>query len=485
MRSRRDATSSNPTSTTSNSSSSPSGPVSAMPRPSCIEITDRVPAGLGDVRRPLLSASDDDPVGRRTDVPPVVPGSRRRSSATRPPSARRRTSARCDPGDRDRRPTSTEIGHERDDTIRRRRAAEPTARTIRAVVLARRRRPTTRPRSVPDSTASTIRRRPRRRTTDDDFRFTFDDDRRPLTADSRRRRRTPIGGRRACSVASRRAVSSRRPEAELSRLEEDVLAIWEKDSTFERSIEQREAGVAGDNEFVFYDGPPFANGLPHYGHLLTGFVKDAIPRYQTMRGRRVERRFGWDCHGLPAEVKAEQELGHLRAPGDHRVRHRQVQRRVPHERAAVHERVARLRHPSGALGRLRQRLQDARPDLHGERHVGVQDPVGQGPDLRGLPGAGVLLALRDAAEQHRDPHGRRVPRPSGSGAHRRFRTRNGRADPGLDDHAVDAAVEPGARRRTRHRLRDRRTRRRAVHPRRGAASARTPPNSARRPASAR
>jgi hypothetical protein len=58
------------------------------------------------------------------------------------------------------------------------------------------------------------------------------------------------------------------------------------------------------NEFVFYDGPPFANGLPHYGHLLTGYVKDVVPRYQTMRGRRVERRFGWDCHGLPAEMEA-------------------------------------------------------------------------------------------------------------------------------------------------------------------------------------
>ena len=67
-------------------------------------------------------------------------------------------------------------------------------------------------------------------------------------------------------------------------------------------------GPGGDNEFVFYDGPPFANGLPHYGHLLTGFVKDAVPRYQTMRGHRVERRFGWDCHGLPAEMEAEKEL---------------------------------------------------------------------------------------------------------------------------------------------------------------------------------
>ena len=59
------------------------------------------------------------------------------------------------------------------------------------------------------------------------------------------------------------------------------------------------AGEDGSNEFVFYDGPPFANGLPHYGHLLTGYVKDLVARYQTMRGRRVERRFGWDTHGLP------------------------------------------------------------------------------------------------------------------------------------------------------------------------------------------
>jgi isoleucyl-tRNA synthetase len=89
-------------------------------------------------------------------------------------------------------------------------------------------------------------------------------------------------------------------------LEHTVLARWAAERTFERSVEQR---PAGDNDFVFYDGPPFANGLPHYGHLLTGYVKDAVPRYQTMRGRRVERRFGWDCHGLPAEMEAEKELG--------------------------------------------------------------------------------------------------------------------------------------------------------------------------------
>ena len=95
----------------------------------------------------------------------------------------------------------------------------------------------------------------------------------------------------------------------LPEVEQRVLDFWKKDDTFRASVEARPAGDNGSNEFVFYDGPPFANGLPHYGHLLTGYVKDIVPRYQTMRGRRVERRFGWDCHGLPAEVEAERQLG--------------------------------------------------------------------------------------------------------------------------------------------------------------------------------
>ncbi len=99
------------------------------------------------------------------------------------------------------------------------------------------------------------------------------------------------------------------PQPNFPALEQAILERWDAEDTFQRSIDQRDSGTNGANEFVFYDGPPFANGLPHYGHLLTGFVKDAIPRYQTMQGRRVERRFGWDCHGLPAEVKAEEELG--------------------------------------------------------------------------------------------------------------------------------------------------------------------------------
>jgi isoleucyl-tRNA synthetase len=100
------------------------------------------------------------------------------------------------------------------------------------------------------------------------------------------------------------------PNPSFPKLEEEILAFWKRERIFEQSVERRPAKRDGEsNEFVFYDGPPFANGLPHYGHLVTGFVKDIVPRYQTMRGHKVERRFGWDCHGLPAELQAESELG--------------------------------------------------------------------------------------------------------------------------------------------------------------------------------
>ncbi len=88
-------------------------------------------------------------------------------------------------------------------------------------------------------------------------------------------------------------------------LEADVLDYWERDDTFRASIARRDDCP----EYVFYDGPPFANGLPHYGHLLTGYVKDIVPRYRTMRGYKVDRRFGWDTHGLPAELEVQRQLG--------------------------------------------------------------------------------------------------------------------------------------------------------------------------------
>lgn len=129
------------------------------------------------------------------------------------------------------------------------------------------------------------------------------------------------------------------PNPDFPGIEENVLEYWQQDGTFKKSVDNRPATIEGNkkggqqadhsheqaerrltaksgdfagaktnNEYVFYDGPPFANGLPHYGHLLTGFVKDCYARYHTMKGERVERRFGWDCHGLPAEMGAEKEL---------------------------------------------------------------------------------------------------------------------------------------------------------------------------------
>jgi isoleucyl-tRNA synthetase len=92
-------------------------------------------------------------------------------------------------------------------------------------------------------------------------------------------------------------------------LERKTLEFWQENKIFERSIETPAGKTAqAKSEYVFFDGPPFANGLPHYGHLLTGYVKDTIPRYQTMQGKKVDRRFGWDCHGLPAEMESEKEL---------------------------------------------------------------------------------------------------------------------------------------------------------------------------------
>ena len=127
-------------------------------------------------------------------------------------------------------------------------------------------------------------------------------------------------------------------------------------------MERNPAGENGANEFVFYDGPPFANGLPHYGHLLTGYVKDVVPRFQTMRGRagraplrlglpRAARRAGGACRMLGLKTKAEiEEMG--------------IEKFNEACRASVlryTDEWQELRHPAGPLGRLRPRLQDARP----------------------------------------------------------------------------------------------------------------------------
>jgi len=99
-----------------------------------------------------------------------------------------------------------------------------------------------------------------------------------------------------------RAVTTR---VDFPAMEEGILSFWQQEDIFGKSITMRPA----TDEFVFYDGPPFATGLPHFGHLVPGTIKDAIPRYKTMKGKRVQRRFGWDCHGLPVEFEMEKTLG--------------------------------------------------------------------------------------------------------------------------------------------------------------------------------
>ncbi|MBB2974552.1 isoleucyl-tRNA synthetase [Microbacterium endophyticum] len=113
-------------------------------------------------------------------------------------------------------------------------------------------------------------------------------------------RRSAFGAAADSTTANAVVPSPRFPD-----IERDVLEFWKADDTFRASIAQRE----GAEEWVFYDGPPFANGLPHYGHLLTGYAKDLFPRFQTMRGKKVDRVFGWDTHGLPAELEAMKQLG--------------------------------------------------------------------------------------------------------------------------------------------------------------------------------
>ncbi|MFE6733319.1 isoleucine--tRNA ligase [Microbacterium sp. NPDC057650] len=106
-------------------------------------------------------------------------------------------------------------------------------------------------------------------------------------------------------AALRQAQGPVTPSPRFPEIEREVLEFWKTDDTFRASIAQRE----GADEWVFYDGPPFANGLPHYGHLLTGYAKDVFPRFQTMLGKKVDRVFGWDTHGLPAELEAMKQLG--------------------------------------------------------------------------------------------------------------------------------------------------------------------------------
>ena len=101
------------------------------------------------------------------------------------------------------------------------------------------------------------------------------------------------------------ASTETKPAFSFVAMEHDVLALWERHDVFRRTL----AATAGERPYIFYDGPPFATGLPHHGHLVASVIKDVVPRYWTMQGRHVLRRFGWDCHGLPIEQEIDKSLG--------------------------------------------------------------------------------------------------------------------------------------------------------------------------------
>lgn len=103
------------------------------------------------------------------------------------------------------------------------------------------------------------------------------------------------------------------PNPDFPQLEQDVLRYWDTNGTFQKSIDENPSGEHSSNEFVFFDGPPFANGLPHYGHLLTGYAKDVVPRYQTMKGRRVNRVFGWTRTACPPNSKRRRNSASTRS----------------------------------------------------------------------------------------------------------------------------------------------------------------------------
>ncbi|MCQ2377907.1 MAG: isoleucine--tRNA ligase [Victivallaceae bacterium] len=133
-------------------------------------------------------------------------------------------------------------------------------------------------------------------------------------------------------------------QVDFPQLEEEILKFWRDEKIFARSLDKNR----GKEEFVFYDGPPFATGLPHYGHLLAGTIKDVIPRYQTMRGKYVERRFGWDCHGLPIEALAQDALG---ISGTHEIKKFGVDKFNEQCRSMVQRYVAEWRNTVTRMGR--------------------------------------------------------------------------------------------------------------------------------------
>ena len=253
------------------------------------------------------------------------------------------------------------------------------------------------------------------------------------------------------------------PQVDLPALEQEILQRWEADKVFARSME----ATADRPQWVFYEGPPTANGRPGTHHIEARAFKDVFPRFKTMQGWHVPRRAGWDCHGLPVEIAVEQELGFAGKPDIERYGIAEFNARCRESVRAARRLVLRAHPAHGLLGRHVHGLLDDGPGLHRERLVVAQAGLRQGPAGRGPPRRPVLPALRHRPVRPRGRPGLRDPdRPVGlrpAAGHQRRVGRQGRPA-GLDDDAVDAAVQHRRRRAPRRHLRGRPPRRRRTTP---------------------
>ncbi len=187
------------------------------------------------------------------------------------------------------------------------------------------------------------------------------------------------------------------PQVDLPALEHEVLAYWSEHQTFATSLAQSQ----GDPRWTFYEGPPTANGRPGTHHVEARVFKDVFPRFKTMQGYLVERKAGWDCHGLPGGA-GRREGARLLRQGRHRgLRRRAVQRPLPRVRATARGRLRGDDRADGLLGRHQRPLPHDGPRLRRVGVVGAQADPQQGPAGRGLPRRALLPAVRHRAVRPR------------------------------------------------------------------------------------
>ena len=227
-------------------------------------------------------------------------------------------------------------------------------------------------------------------------------------------------------------------------LEERILERWRERDVFQRSLAQR----ADAEVWSFYEGPPTANGQPGSHHVLSRVFKDIYPRYRTMRGYRVPRKAGWDCHGLPVELEVERELGISLEGRDRGLRHRRVQRALPGVRVSLRRGVGAANRADRLLDRPRRRLRDAC-----QRHTSSRCGGRLRKDLgRRAPVSSATRWSRTARAAGRRSPRTRWPRdtttsrtpPSTSrlpGDASGVPARAGRRPAGLDDDSLDADLE--------------------------------------------